>query len=127
MTQSQSKNRKVHFRFKNHPGDLFRDASIQPLPNPEDEQETFWIWFHPCFQISDDVSELNDLYKILHDEEFDEDFKTDNSWYGYYTGMSKEEIQGAIAEYEQEITRDCLENFYRLVRNGEVEIVERDS
>jgi len=43
---------------------------LHPLPDPVREQETFWIWFHPCFQISDDVSELNDLYKILHDEDF---------------------------------------------------------
>lgn len=123
MTQTQDIHRKMYFRFKKHPSDLLRDTSIQPLPDPVREQETFWVWFHPCFQISDDVSELNDLYKILHDEEFDEDFKADNPWYDYYSSMSKEEIISAIAEYEQAITHQSLENFYRLVRNGEVEII----
>ena len=123
MTQTQDNHRKVYFRFKNHPGDLFRDTSIQSLPDPIHEQEAFWVWFHPCYQISDDVSELNDLYKLLHDEDFDEDFKSDNSWYVYYSAMSKEEIKSAIAEYELAITHQSLENFYRLVRNGEVEII----
>jgi len=53
----------THFRYKEHPGDLFRGTVIVPLPDPYKDQENFWIWFHPCFQTSQDVADLNDLYK----------------------------------------------------------------
>ncbi|OFV11187.1 hypothetical protein HMPREF3127_20055 [Sphingobacterium sp. HMSC13C05] len=46
----------THFRYKEHPGDLFRDTVIVPLPDPYKDQENFWIWFHPCFQTSQDVA-----------------------------------------------------------------------
>jgi len=37
----------THFSCKEHPGDLFRDTVIVPLPDPYKDQENFWIWFHP--------------------------------------------------------------------------------
>ncbi|KKO89058.1 hypothetical protein AAW12_23140 [Sphingobacterium sp. Ag1] len=39
----------------------------------EKDQENFCAWFHPCFQTSQDVADLNDLYKYLDDEWFDDD------------------------------------------------------
>ena len=73
----------THFRYKEHPGYLFRGTVIVPLPEPYKDQENFWIWFHPCFQTSQDVAGLNDLYKYLDDEWFDGDvMETDD--YRYY-------------------------------------------
>jgi hypothetical protein len=55
----------IHFRYKEPTGDLFRGTVIVPLPDPYKDHENFWIWFHPCFQTSQDVADLNDLYKYL--------------------------------------------------------------
>jgi len=84
MTVMKNLNEKfTHFRYKEHPGDLFRGTVIVPLPDPYKDQENFWIWFHPCFQTSQDVADLNDLYKYLDDEWFDDDvMETDD--YRYY-------------------------------------------
>ncbi|WP_343322072.1 hypothetical protein [Sphingobacterium multivorum] len=38
----------------------------------EKDQENFCAWFHPCFQTSRNVADLNDLYKYLDDEWFDD-------------------------------------------------------
>ncbi len=56
---------------------------IVPLPDPYKDQENFWIWLHPCFQTRQDVADLNDLYKYLDDEWFDDDvMETDDRYYG---------------------------------------------
>jgi hypothetical protein len=112
------------FKFKQHPGDLMRDASIKPIPDPIKEQEDFWLWFHPCYQSSQDIADLDDLYKLLHDE-CDDDDLLENEFYEPYTALSKPELQKVIDEYEMGITADCFENFYQLVASGMIEIIER--
>ena len=123
MTQTQDGCRKLRFRFKIHPGDLFRDTSIQEMPDPYNDQEQFWVWFHPRFQSSQDIYELNNLYKLLHDEEFDEDFIEDNDWYDHYSSLDEKKLKSEIQKLETEITADCYENFYRLVRDELIEII----
>ncbi|WP_336838259.1 hypothetical protein [Sphingobacterium siyangense] len=61
----------------------WQQSGIVPLPDLYKDQENFWIWFHPCFQTSQDVADLNDLYKYLDDEWFDDDvMETDDRYYG---------------------------------------------
>lgn len=62
MTAMKTLNEKfTHFKYKEHPGDLSRGTVIVTLPDPYKDQENFWIWFHPCFQTSQDVVDLNNL------------------------------------------------------------------
>lgn len=44
-----------------HPGDLFQGTMLLPLPHPYNKRERFWIWFHPCYQVSQEVAYLNDM------------------------------------------------------------------
>ena len=112
----------THFRYKEHPGDLFRGTVIVPLPEPYKDQENFWIWFHPCFQTSQDVADLNDLYKYLNDEWFDGDvMETDD--YTYYSTMPKDQIREEIKSLEEVIYQDCFENFYHLILEGKIELL----
>ncbi|WP_336828342.1 hypothetical protein [Sphingobacterium multivorum] len=66
----------THFRYKEHPGDLFRGTVIVPLPDPYKDQENFWIWFHPCFQTSQDVAdqirdEIKSLEQVIYQDCFE--------------------------------------------------------
>ena len=35
----------VYFRFREHPGDLFRSTDIIELPDPDKDQSTFLVKF----------------------------------------------------------------------------------
>jgi hypothetical protein len=37
----------THFRYKEHPADLFRGTVIVPLPDTHKDRKNFWICFHP--------------------------------------------------------------------------------
>lgn len=37
------KSNRLYFRFEQHPGDFFRNTSTQAIPDPDEEQEKFWI------------------------------------------------------------------------------------
>ncbi|WP_343570807.1 hypothetical protein [Sphingobacterium sp.] len=88
----------------------------------EKDQENFWIWFHPCFQTSQDVADLNDLYKYLDDEWFDDHImETDD--YRYYSTMPKDQIRDEIKSLEQVIYQDCFENFYHLILERKIELL----
>lgn len=104
------------FRFKAHPGDLMRDTSVQKIPDHDKEQDSFWLFFHPQFQNSKDVYELNNLYKVLYKEGLDEDFIQDNDWYERHKSLDEEALK-------KQITADCFENFYRLLRDQMIEIL----
>ncbi|MBB1643046.1 hypothetical protein A9970_03640 [Sphingobacterium sp. UME9] len=39
----------------------------------EQDQENFWIWFHPCYQTSQDLADLNIPYKQVKNGWFDYD------------------------------------------------------
>ena len=100
----------THFRYKEHAGDLFRGTVIVPLPDPYKDQKNFWIWLRPCFQTNQDVANLNDLYKYLDDEWFDDDvMETDD--YKYYSTMPKDQIRDEIKSLEH---RFSLKNKSRI-------------
>ena len=110
----------ILFRFKEHPGDLLRNTSISLLP--EMGSEDFVISFYPCYQNSQDVANLNDLYKIWYDELSDED--DHNIFINEFRNNTKEDINRLIHEYEFKINHDCCQHFYHLVRTGTIEIID---
>ena len=109
----------THFRFVDHPNDLMRDTSVQMLPHPYNNQEDFWLWFHPCYQHSQDIADLDDLYKQLHDEEFDLRIIASE------VIILKKQIQKEIGLLEEKISSDCFKNFYQLIFNAEIELIEQ--
>lgn len=98
---------KIYFKYKKHPGDFFRDESIQLLPNPKDDEESFWIWFHPNYQSSEDIALLNNLFLLFEKE------------------PQNREIINNIEKLKIKITLDSFENFYNQVLLGEIIIIKK--
>lgn len=112
---------KTYFKFKQHPGDLFRDNSKQVLPDINKNQEDFRLWFHPDYAGSEIVAYLNDLYKWVEDI----DDKLENPEFeDRYGKMSLDEIQEQINTTEKRLNFESLENFYYLLKVQKVEIIK---
>lgn len=111
---------KILFQYKEHPGDFYRDSSIQELPDPYLQQQDFWVWFLPKYQNDETVSLLNDLYKIQDGCFWDENEKAEF--------MSRNEINNnteldeKIDQIEEYLTFKSYKNFYQLIRDGKLEI-----
>lgn len=98
----------VYFKFKNHPGDLLRDCSINKLPNPLTDEEDFWTYFHPNYQNSIDIALINDLFLKLEIDPFNSILKND------------------IELLRNKITFDSFVNFYRQVSIGNIIIIQKN-
>lgn len=97
----------IYFKFKNHPKDLFRDCSVNRLPNPKTSEADFWVWFHPNYQNSDDIALINDLFVKLEREPLNSILIND------------------IEELRKRITYDSFENFYEQISNGNIIIIKK--
>jgi hypothetical protein len=40
----------IRFKYKEHPGDFFRNSDIISLPNPQDDLESFLVQFLKNYQ-----------------------------------------------------------------------------
>jgi len=114
---------KTYFKFKQHPGDLFRDNSIQVLPDINKNQEDFWLWFHPDYIGSETVAYLNDLYKWVEDIG---DGVENSEFEDCHGKMSLDEIQEQINTTEKRLVFESLENFYHLLKIQKVEIIKEN-
>lgn len=75
------------------------------------------------YQRSEDIADLNELYKQLHDFScHDETRKTNPEL--CYNGVSEERITEEIKHLEYKIYQDCFENFYPLMIDGYIELIE---
>lgn len=107
---------KLSFKYKIYSGGLFRDNSIQVLPDFKTQKQEFWIWFHPNYQSDEKIAYLNDLYKWYDDElELPEIIQ-----FGH---MNKEELSIEIERIEQKLDFESLLYFYELIKSGEIEII----
>jgi len=114
----------THFRYKKHPGDLFRNTSVRLLPHPYKNQEDFWVWFHPSYHRSEDISDLGDLYKQLHETSYQENTTAASKNEQCHREASKERLFEEIKSLEQKIYQDCFENFYLLIIEGRIELID---
>ncbi len=109
----------MFFKYKNHPGDLFRDTSIQSLPDFEKDKESFWIWFLPNYSTSKTVSYLNDLYKWVEDIH---DGFVNSKFERQFGRMTLDEINEQIKCTEDRLDLESLMNFYKLINHQEIEL-----
>lgn len=114
----------IYFRYKTHPGDLLRDTSVVPLPDPQTNLENFLIWFLPNYQDNNDVAYLNGLAKMLHNEF--EDKQDELKFIKEYGAMTAIEIKAEINTVEDKLKRVAFERFYWLVREGKVEVMKEE-
>lgn len=109
----------IYFKYKTHPGDLFRDDTVHPLPAPVTEREESWIWFLLCYQSDEKVAFLNDLYKY-HDQELSE--AEEINFEKHHGKMNHTMLFNKIKQVEQELDLESLKNFYRLVKLGRIKV-----
>lgn len=111
----------VYFRFRVHPGDLYRSTDIIELPDPEKDQDTFLVQFLPNYQSDQNVAYLNDLYKIFHDEFSDDEDK--ENILKTVGDKTLEQVDKEIKRATKELYVEALRNFNKLVLNDEIEII----
>jgi hypothetical protein len=112
---------KTYFRYKEHPGDLFRDANLHALPEVDGQLEHFLTSFLGNYQSDDRVAYLNDLSMLLNNEFEDESQELKfRKQIGF---LSNPEIQLDIQSTESKLKAEAFERFYELVGSGEIEVV----
>jgi len=113
---------KIYFKYKEHPGDLFRNTAVAEFPNPDENLEDFLVWFLTNYQSDSRVTYLNNLYKALHNEFTDESERVE---FIKYSGKhTKQEIEKEIEITEQELKNESYQNFYSLILRNKIEIIE---
>ena len=115
----------VYFRFREHPGDLFRSTDIIELPDPNDKgSDDFLVQFLPNYQSDQTVAYLNDLYKLLNDE-FSNDEEKANIL-EFIEDKTLEQVDEEIKTITQELHIKALNNFYELILNNRIEIINNE-
>lgn len=113
-----------YFRYLSHPGDLLRNTDIIPLPNPNEDLEEFLIWFLHGFQSDDRIAYMDDLYKLLQNE------FTENSeklkFIERVGEKTQKEAKDEIELIEEELKQESYRNFYHLVLDNKIEIIENN-
>jgi hypothetical protein len=112
----------IYFKFKNHPGDFLRNTDVIELPNPQDDLENFLVQFLKHYQSDERVTYLDDLYKLLDNEFFNEEDK--NKFIQLIAYKNDQEIKNKIQLVESELKNEAFKNFYNLIQTKQIEIIE---
>lgn len=112
----------ITFKFKEHPGDLLRNTDIVQLPNPDKNLEDFLIYFLHHYQSDERVCYLDNLCKLLNNEFFDDIEK--ESFIEINNVKTVEEIKEQINLVEIELKNEAYKNFYNLILNNKIELLE---
>ncbi|HLW31644.1 MAG TPA: hypothetical protein VKX40_05240 [Aequorivita sp.] len=112
----------VYFKFKEHPGDFFRNTDIIILPNPQLDLENFLIQFLRHYQSDERVAYLDDLYKLLNNDFYNEDNK--NEFTKLIGNKTKTEIKEEIQLVENNLKNEAYTNFYTLILKQKIEIIK---
>lgn len=113
---------KVYFKFKEHPGDFLRNTDSVELPNSQENMENFLVQFLTNYQSDEKVSYLDDLYKLLDNEFFNEEDK--NKLIQLTNCKTDQEIKNKIQLVECELKNEAFGNFYNLVQTKQIEFIE---
>lgn len=111
----------LFFRYINHPGDFFRNSEVVELPDPDKDLEVFLIWFLSNYQSDDRIAYLEDLYKIKNNE-FQSVLEKSNF-------INENELKNdflikkEIYSIENELKHEAYQNFYHLLLNRKIELV----
>ena len=109
------------FRYRNHPGDLLRNTDTIKLPNPEEELEDFLIHFLSHFQSDSRVTYVDDLFKLLYDDFFNETEKL--KFLKIIGNKTEKEIKEEINSVQNELKKEAYKNFYNLILNNKIELI----
>ena len=112
----------VYFKFKKHPGDFLRNTDVIKLPNPQENLENFLVQFLRLYQSDERVAYLDDLYKLLDNDFFNEEDK--NEIIQLSSCKTDQEIKNKIQLVESELKNEAFKNFYNLVQTKQIEFIE---
>jgi hypothetical protein len=110
-----------YFRYKSHPGDFFRNAAVDELPNPETNLEAFLVWFLPNYQSDPRIAHLDDVSKLVYDEFTDENAK--DKVVGIVGNKTKAELLSEIELLENQLKLEAYKNFYHLFLTNKIEFL----
>lgn len=106
----------LYFKY-NYPPSDFIDKDIHLLPNPQKDIQGFLGWFLKDYQSDKRIEQLQDLYK-LQGEGSDSTEKNQNA---------NPKVEQEITILEDDLRLEACENFYKLLMENSVEIVEQDN
>jgi hypothetical protein len=112
---------KILFKYKKHPGDLLRNVEVNSLPNPDENLEEFLVWFLNSYQSDGKVTYYNDLFKLLHNEFFDDIEK--EKFIKMIGDKNEKQIKEEIKSVENNLKEEAYKNFYNLILNNKIEII----
>ena len=112
----------LSFKYKEHPGDFFRNTDVISLPNPKDDLEIFLVQFLKNYQSDERVTYLDDLYKLLDDDFFKDEDKQE--FIKTIGNKTEKEIAAEIQVIENELINEAYSNFYDLVLAKQIEIID---
>jgi hypothetical protein len=113
---------KIHFQYRQHPGDFFRNTEISQLPDPSTHFENFIIQFLKHYQSDQRVAHIDDLQKYIDDEFYNEEEK--NIFTKSVSSVTIEDIKAEIKHIEIELKNEAFENFYNLILTNQLKIIE---
>lgn len=110
------------FKHKEHLGDFFRNTDVIALPNPQEDLEGFLVQFLKNYQSDARVTYIDDLYKLLNDEFFNDEDK--QKFINTTGNKTAKEIKIEIQMIENELKNEAYSNFYNLVLTKQIEIID---
>ncbi len=111
----------VCVKYKEHPGDFLRNTDTVILPNPKEDLESFFVQFLKHYQSDERVAYIDDLYKLLDDEFFNDEDK--QKFIRTIGNKTEKEIKYEIQKTENELKNEAYSNFYKLVLTKQIEII----
>jgi len=114
--------KKILFKYKEHPGDLFRNTDVIELPNPDNNLEDFLICFLDNYQSDKRIAHIDDLSKLVENEFLDENEK--ERFKNFIGNKTQEELLSEIELIENELKAEAFRNFYYLLLSNKIEIVK---
>lgn len=114
----------ITFKFKEHPGDFLRGTDEVQLPNPDKNLEDFLVYFLNNYQSDDRIAYLDDLYKLIRNEFFNDIQKEE---FVKMIGFTIEkEIKDEIYSVETILRKEAYKNFYNLILDNKIELIVND-
>lgn len=114
----------TYFRYKQHPGDLFRDTNLHLLPEVDSQLEPLLTSFLRNYQSDPRVAYLNDLSMLLNNEFEDESNELHfRKQIGF---LSNPEIELEIQSIECKLKTEAFERFYVMLVSGEIEVTNKN-
>jgi len=113
---------KTYYRIKKSNLTSSWKTMAHEFPDPVKDAEEFLVQFLPWYETDNQVTYLDDLYKLLFDE-----FQSESDKINFieFCNLTEEsEIKDEIIRTEKALKIRAYDNFYSLVKNNKIEILD---